>query len=267
MSVVRQLLQISAVEAFRGATLAGDDVFDSRIDTLPNLLVDARRPVLIVSIESSEQAPDHGQGQYGLLGRDTRLSMMVQAAVASAVEIRDQDGDVVVAEIGETDAAFEATLNILDRQWRSVLQYGEGPWAKIWRGLVFRIGKVRDTRAVDPETGRKHAARFTELDLDVVWEPDTFAAIPDNIEAGLAAMEADGDVAYAEIARVFRALLTNSDEWPQWQQVQSALSLVDEGLQALGLGPLAGDEDRATPPFDAAIVEQEGMPPVTIEVD
>ncbi len=30
MSIVRQLIQIAAVEAWRGRTLAGDDVFDSR---------------------------------------------------------------------------------------------------------------------------------------------------------------------------------------------------------------------------------------------
>lgn len=263
MSVVRQLLQIAAVESFRNATIAGADVFDSRIDTLPDLLANAKRPVLIVSIEASEQ-PVGGQGQRNFLGRDTRLTMLVQAAVASGVEIRDDAGDVVIAEIGETDSAFESRLNVLDRQWRSILQAGDGTWPAIWRGLVNAVGKIKDTRAVDPETGRKHAARFTEIEIDVVWEPDVGAPLPPCIEAGLAAMEQDGDASYAELARAFRDALAPPETWEGWQAVQSGLFLSNDKLLALGLGPLAQDEDRSTPALTEAVIAQAGVEDVTV---
>ncbi|SON55528.1 hypothetical protein HDIA_1987 [Hartmannibacter diazotrophicus] len=257
MSIIRQLIQIAAVEALRDMTIATDHVFAGSMDSLPGLLKDERRAVLVVSIEEGEQK-GRIQSERGLFGRDTVLKLFVQAVVAVGTEDIVKGETVIVAALGETDAAYEALLNILDRQWRQVLTVSETPWALVFRGLVMAFGEIKDARASDPETGTKHAARYTLAEIEVLDEPLP-GSIPAPVEAGLILMEADGDEGYGEVVRVFRALLSEGADWADWRKTQALLGLDRDRLLALGLGPLAEDEDRTTPPLaDGAVLVVDG---------
>ncbi len=260
MSIVRQLIQIAAVEAWRGRTLAGDDVFDSRVGALDKLLKGQVRPILIFSIEEAEQESG-GQAEEGLLGRPARLTAMVQAGVASGREIRDGNNIVIRAAIGETDAAFEATLNILDRQWRQALHGYNNAWAVLFRELVINIGETKDTRGADPETGSKHACRFTQFHLDVIPDPLPGDDLPSCIATGLDLLEADGDAVYAQIASDWRALLAEGEDWPDWRKLQSALFASRSKLAALGAGPLTIDDEVD---FEHAVLDVEGVGEVEV---
>ncbi len=238
MSIVRQLLQISWVEAVSERTIAGSKVFDSRMDTL-DLMNGAKQPFLIFSIEeSSAEKSDHAKG---LLGRRPKLTALVQAAVASGCEVKSEDGTIIMPAIGETDSAYEATLNILDRQWRHVLHSFDCPWAAVFRGLIIDIETIKDVRSSDPETGVKSAARFTQLNLDVMPDPAPGDPLPGIIEQGLTLMETDGDPGYASIAYQWRQILAADADWPDWRQVQSALFATRNDMTALGLGPIGSD--------------------------
>lgn len=263
MSVVRQLMQICMVEAFRSRTIAGTYVYDSKIDTLDGFLKGQVRPIIIVSIEEAEQDED-GQATVGLLGRPSRFTVMVQTAVASGQEIRDDDGLVVRGAIGESDASFEATLNVLDRQWRQVLTASDNEWASIFRDLVHSIGVIKDTRATDPETGTKHAARFVQFKAEALPDPLPGDDVPSPIAAGLAAMEADGDDGYRKIAETWRALLTVGGDWPEWKVLQAALFTSKAGLVALGHGPLYPETDV---PFTSAKINISGFKEVVTSDD
>lgn len=263
MSVVRQLVQIAVVEAVRNRTLAGNDVFDSRMDTLDSLLKGERRPLLIFSIEEAEQEVG-GQGESGLLGRAARLTAFVQAGVASGEAVRDGNNTIIRPAIGETDAAYEATLNILDRQWRQILHDFEDPWAVLFRELVTGVGVIKDTRASDPETGSKHAARFTQFHLNVIADPLPGDDIPECIAAGLDLLEADGDAGYAQIAGDWRALLSGGQDWPAWRQLQSSLFASRGKLAALGHGPLEIDDEVD---FETAIFNVAGATSIEVIAD
>lgn len=257
MSIVRQLVQLALVNAPRGLTIAGDDIFDSRMDPLGQLAKGARRPFMIFSVEESDADGKEGPEDVGLLGRCVKLTILLQMAVASGQEIKDQSGTRIIAAIGETDAAFEATLNILDRQWRQVMSSFDNPWATIFRGLVVRIGKIMDQRSSDPETGTKHAARFIQIHVEVMPDPLPGEPIPAPIEAGLAAIEADGDASYAEIARVWRGILTEHADWPEWRAMQAGLFATRADMAAVGVGPLGIDE---MVDFEEADVTLNGAP-------
>lgn len=262
MSVVRQLIQIAMVEAVRDRTLAGADVFDSRMDPLPDLVKGVTRPFVIFSVEeSSSQGAHDGPLESGLLGRTAELTVLVQTGVASGHEIKDGNGVRLIAAIGESDSAFEATLNILDRQWRARLTDYDNPWAEILRGLVTQVGKIIDTRSSDPETGTKHATRFVQVNLSVMPDPLPGEPIPAPIEAGLAAMEADGSPSYAEVARVWRALLTEAADWPDWRTLQAGLFATRADMGGIGLGPFIIDD---LVDFAAADLDVSGVPPVTV---
>lgn len=241
MGVVRHLVTMSAVEALRDRTMAGADVFNSKIDTFKGLVENGKGTALIISCEEAEQAAG-GQGEGNFLGRTTVLRMLVQALVVSVSSIKTESGEEMVPGIAETDEAYEAMLNLLDRQWKAVLHGHTDGWAVVFRDLVVNVGKIIDTRAVDPETGRKFACRYTQIDLSVVDEPLPGDDIPLCIENGLVAMEAEEDPGYRSMAANFRAALADGSDWPAWRKLQSQLFAARGEMASLGHGPLGGDD-------------------------
>ena len=261
MSIVRQLVQTSIVEALRHQTIAGDCVFDSRMDTIEGLLDGSDQPLIIVSVEMSDQ-PHEGQVASGLLGRDATLTVLIQTAVATGRTIKNDDGEVIFPAIGVTDAAFEATLNILDRQWRHVLHDFDNPWADVFKGLTVKILDIKDARSTDPETNRKHAARFVEFGVKVMPDPEPGEELPAPIENGLALMEKD--LEFAALAAEWREILRVDQDWPEWRRVQSSLFATRKEIAALGYGPITIDD---LVPFDHATLDISRVGQVTVDAE
>lgn len=259
MSVVRQLLQIAMVEACRGRTIALDAVFDSRMDTLDGLLDGDRRPVLIFSIEESESR--RVDQTDGFLGRSPRFTVMVQAAVATGQAIEDDEGTVVLQAIGETDSALESRLNILDWQWRAAITRPGNAWGQLFRNLMTEIGQIKDQRATDPETGTKHAARFTQFELEAMPDPVPGDPLPELIEQGLSLLEADP--AYAPLAETWRALLDQDVDMDELQRLQAKLFSSDGSMAALGYAELAKSDAGAGEGLMVEVsIEAAGIGPV-----
>ncbi len=260
MSVVRQLLQIAAVQAMRGHTLASDAVFDSRIGPLPDILKGNERPILVVSIEESEQLEDGGN-DAGFFGRNVKFTMLVQAAVASAVRVEIEGEETVTVGIGETDAGYEATLNVLERQWRRALTDTDNAWAELFRNLVINVGLIRDARGVNPKSGHRHASRFTEVSLLTVPEPAPGQGVSETIEQGLALLEASAE--YAELGALLRSLLDADDDATDWQRLRYQLFGSGQTLLAVGIAPLVDEEDT----LSTAKIDGVGLPDVTVNDD
>lgn len=261
MSVVRQLLQICGVHAIRGKTLAGVEVHDSKITALSAPFKDARRPLLILSIEESDQPEGRGN-DGGLLGRSGDVSMLIQNAVFELQKISSADGgkdEELEWVLGETDAAFEATINIIDHQWRAALTDPTNDWADIFRGLVINVGQIKDIRATDPDTGRRHSLRFTSVKLDVVPEPQFGRPLPKEIERGLAAIEQLPD--YLDLAARWRALLCQGSSLEDWQKRQADMFASRPTLDALGLAPLVTELTD----FNAADIDVAGVGTLHVE--
>lgn len=261
MSIVRQLLQVCAVQAIRGKTHAGNEVHDSKITALAKPFKDQRRPLVILSIEEAEQPGGRGN-DGGLLGRPGSVSMLIQSAVFELQKISSQDGgadEELEWVLGETDAAFEATINIIDRQWRAALTDPTNEWADIFRGLVTNVGEVKDIRATDPDTGRRHSLRFTSVKLDVVPEPQFGRPLPKQIERGLAAIEALAD--YADLAAQWRTLLAQGSTLEDWQKRQADMFVSRPTMDALGLAPLVTELTD----FERAVIDVTGVGTVHVE--
>lgn len=256
MSIVRQLVQIAVVEALRDRTAALGNVFDSKMDTIDGLLKGGSAPVLVFSIE--ETAEDADSATDGFLGRPGRLTAIMQSAVASGKEIEDGNGATIVPELGETDSAYEALLNIVDRQWRAVLHDHDNSWATVFRDLVVSIGTIRSLRATDPETGTKHACRFAQIEMDVLPEPLPGDDLPDAIDAGLTLMENDGDGSYAVLASSWRGILAQGADWQNWRKLQSELFASTGDMHAAGLAPIAPDEDGEAAEVESVSIEMAG---------
>lgn len=260
MSVVRQLLQVAAVQAMRGRTLAQAAIFDSRIGPLPDILEGTERPILVVSIEESEQ-PEDGGNDAGFFGRNIRFTMLVQAAVASAISVDIDGEETITVGIGETDAGYEATLNVLERQWRMALSDPGEAWAELFRDLVLNVGVIRDARGINPKSGHRHASRFTEVVLTTVPEPAPGEETPEAVGRGIAMLEAHAD--YAQLGALLRSLLTAGTDATDWQKLRHQLFASDQTLLAVGIAPLVSEDDTLT----KAIVDRVGLSDVTVSDD
>lgn len=253
MSIVRQLVQIAMVEAIRGRTLASDAVLDSNIAAIGKLKFKDKQPVIAVSVEETDA---FGKNNTGFFGRPQECKLFVQTAVAVKATFPVQTGetvaDVEVVEIGATDAAFEATLNILDRQWKQALTDPANLWGDRFRRLAPRLGRVMDTRITDPEGGRKYAARVYQIDAELIPEPDFGAPMPEDLAAILAAAAEIPD--YADLARIWTDIFARAALTDEIAAIQAEASLSSTAFAGLGLGALDPDAE----PFGGAAIAIEG---------
>lgn len=263
MSIVRQLIQIAMVQAIRGQTLAGPHVLDSNIAGMGSIEFSDDQPVIACSIEESDQNEKYGRGFFG---RANDLKLYVQVVVATKVSYRIVNGEgqeieETVPEIGSTDAGREATLNIVDRQWKQALIDPANPWADRFRQLVTGIGRVKDLRITDPEGGRKYAARVYEISATAIADPDFGAALPEDIDAIMAAAAAIVD--YADLISIWRDLFAKAASDDPKVRLQAAAALSSAAFAALGLNVMAPDGNA----FGTAVLALEGLDDVDITAD
>lgn len=241
MGIVRELVQIAVTEALRGRTIAEGRVHDSLIRALPQIMNKGSHPVIAVSIEDCTSSVSDG-----LFRTDTAMTLMLQLAIASSVTIPVTTGEgeerqTVALEIGDTDAALEAYLNLLDRQWRIALADPENAWSELFRRLVPTVGKIDDIRLTDPETGRKHAARIVEITIMPIAEPYPGQADTDVVRAGLEQIATIAD--YADLAAILTASLEAGQDLFAWQVVQGRLMSLAALPAQIGVGtPDDGEE-------------------------
>jgi hypothetical protein len=260
MSIVRQLIQICMVEAFRGRTVAGDNVIDSNITAIGKLEFEGEAPVIAASVEESDQ---NEKSSRGFFGRPADLKLYVQTAVAVkgtylVVTGDGPDQEQELVEIGSTDAAREATLNILERQWKQALIDPANVWGNRFLQLVPDIGRVQDTRITDPEGGRKYAARVYEISGTAIAEPDFGQALPEDIDGILTAVGALAD--YADLETIWRDVFAKAASADEQVLMQASAALSSTALAGLGLAPLeVGGED-----FASGVIAIEGREDVEI---
>jgi hypothetical protein len=243
MSIVRQLTQICMVRAIAGRTLAGETVLDSNITAIGKLDFVGEKPVIACSVEESDQ---NGKYENGFFGRPSELKLYVQTAVAVKgkyllVTGEDEDREEELVEIGSTDAAREATLNILDREWKQALLDPDNVWGDRFRQLVTDIGRVMDTRITDPEGGRKYAARVYEITATAIADPDFGQALPADIDAILTAVEAIED--YAHLGAIWRNIFEKAALSSEYAALQASAALSSTAFAAMGLNPVDADPD------------------------
>jgi len=263
MSLVRQLAQIAMVRAIRGHTLAGPHVLDSNIAGMGTIDFAGDQPVIACSIEESDQNDKYDRGFFG---RTSVFKLYVQVVVATkasytVVSVAGEEVEEIVTEIGSTDAAREATLNILDRQWKQALVDPVNEWGDRFRQLVPLIGRVKDIRITDPEGGRKYAARVYEIDGTAIAEPNFGEGLPEDIDRILTAAAAISD--YADIMTIWRDLFAKAASSDATVRLQASAALSSTAFAALGLNAIDPEGDA----FSAAVAAIEGLDDVEIVAD
>lgn len=232
--LVASIIRMLAVRALRGRTLAGQAVFDSRVEPLEQMTGGEKQPVISVQVGETAEA---GDGD-GLFMRDTTLTLSLDLIVAS--QITYESGAEAI-EIAETDAGLEFSLSVMDRQWRTALSDPDNVHAEALRGLVAGIGAIRSTRGMDPQTGQKHAIRMIEAEILAIAEPAPGAALPAPIDAALTLLGQDPGC--AKPVSIMRAELAGGAGLFDWKKAQALLFATAAVPAAIGVGtPDDGEE-------------------------
>lgn len=150
-------------------TLAGINVYDSRVDPLDDLAIGERKPIIIVRTEEDEwQHEAHGAPSELTLARHLNLGLDISIMTAA----RAQDGSVI-AGWPATDAVVEAWLDALELECDAALR-GFSPWA-VWY-TTQRPGWIRlswtssPNYADDDRTSARLAARSIVIRMKVPGE-------------------------------------------------------------------------------------------------
>lgn len=268
MSLARIALRTAAVEALKGQTLVGNRVLDS-----PNGAIDIAadgsfrtgqdRPFISVYTDAGKVENVTGRS----LTENGLCDIVFEMAVSMAMlETNKQTGATTMIGIAipASDRAFEFQLDIVQRQIFDALNDPDNAWADIYRGLHYGVRKVEYLGARNTDDGQRLAGHQIRLTVDLVDDPVKGEALDDSsaFMRFLEAIEASDDVIYKAQAVVMRSLLTGANE--PWEALQQRHGMTAAELLALGHGPLAQDEDRATPEMDAGTIEVDGSYPVTV---
>lgn len=229
MSLARLALRHATFQSLKGATLAGDRVFDSRIEPINLTAVTDRAPFLVVVTDDDTFTV---QGR-DIIGATRDLDIVIELAVATQVEVSAGSTTTVVAD---TDGGYEIILDLLERQIMRALTASQGAWSEIWRDLAVSITTVVSRRSADQQQGIRYAARQLVITVVPLADPpygeapatgsiwrrfiDALAATPET----------------AALAPIIEAEMTAGSVL-DWQRDQVALGLNDDELRAIGLAP------------------------------
>lgn len=268
MSLARIALRTAAVEALKGQTLVGGHVLDSPNGALDiaadgSFRTDEDSPFISVytDIGKVEKVTGRGLIENGL------CDIVFEMAVASAMtEVNDDTGvsTLVGIAIPASDRSFELFLDLVQRQIFDALNDPDNAWAEIYRGLHYGVRKIDYAGARNTEDGQRLAGHQIRLTVDLIDDPVKGEALDpaSPFMRFLGALDASSDPVYQTQASTMRSLLAGTNE--TWQALQRRNGMTAAELLALGLGPLAQDENRSTPRMAAGTIEIDQSEPVTV---
>jgi len=254
-------LRLITVQALKGATWAGDRVFDSPA-TVADLRIEAeRQPFIAVFVdEADSEGIDQPTATCPL---NTRL--IIEAGVASAITFQPAtdagapEPPVTVTSLNDTDAALEMTIGFLAEQVRDALMSTHNPWAGLWRELTggqlrkfecVRGGPQTDVQQKQPQ---RYASRIQIYHTGVLATPPRGTVLEafwlNFIEMALANQELAG------IGQLMKAHFTYpSGNLPVWRMAEKYLGVTADVIRGIGIAPVEG--------YDADVVTEEPVVPL-----
>jgi hypothetical protein len=236
MSLVKAMMRMTAVHALRGRTIAGPFVTASTIEALASVMETAKHPAILLRIDESSESGEN----EGFFATSSRITFGADLVVASRIvyEVEQEEGPARTVEeivIEPTDDGLEFTLDLLDRQWRRALSDPDNAFGEAFRGLAATIGPVKSQRGVDPETGRKHAIRMIEIEIEPICDVAPGYPIPQAIEDALDLLATVED--YKRAVAIIRDEYGKGTALMSWQKVQATLFATAAVPGMLGVAP------------------------------
>jgi hypothetical protein len=232
MSLVALALRLATVRALRGATLAADRVYDSKIDPIDHDAVNEANPIIIVATDDDDREVEGRD----LLGARRKLDLVIELAVAAKTEVQTGEATQRSVVVLDADAGFEIVLNLMGRQVDRALLAGASPWSDLWRSVTAKVVKYESRRGAGVvKEGQRFAAHQLILQVDTIAEPSFGPVAPGSVwDRILTAMRTDASL--MQIADLLQMEIT-TPTLADWRKAAADLGLRDVGAMSIGLGP------------------------------
>ncbi len=237
--LARIALRIAAVEALKGKTQVGDNVFDSRIGALDvsadgTLRTNMDRPFIVVYSEAAKSDKDD-LNVRNLYDNGLTELLFETGVTTTMTDTNQETGEsVTVTGIPASDEAFEFLLDMVVRQIVDALGAPDDEWADIFRDLIYRVDKVERART-SGEDGTRFAAQQINLTVELIEDPVRGEPLDeDGTFARFLAKLETMPTPYPIYAAMMRAQIEGENK--PWETVQRRLGLTRDELQALGFG-------------------------------
>lgn len=217
MGLAKLPLRIATVMALATDQRLPWRVFDSSISPIADTVTGASGSVILVVYTDGAHEPAGARRDF-LTGRPV-VELKIHAAVAAAMEVTAAG---VVVTLAQSDAAFEAQLDLVEAAILRRLQRGSDPWCDLWRAFAQRHGDVHSRRGASSRRGLKFAARELIIEVETVPDPlGTGDEYPWN--DAIALFEATDDV--ANVAPFLASFCTDQQSMPEWRLTYGALGM------------------------------------------
>lgn len=168
-------VRLLAVRILKGATSAGDAVYDSALDPISLLTDGEDQPIIIVSSEDETGILNSRKINSG--ERSATLCLELAVGRIGSIKVAD-GGEVETFEFNPTNDVSEATLSILERQI-SLRLFGQvGAIPDLFRMFCPKVEKATVKRGVPTENGAKFAARLIEITFQPLEDPEFGVDLP-----------------------------------------------------------------------------------------
>lgn len=174
--LAREALRIATVEALRGATSVGENVFNSELGAVEDWVKDRPEPSIIVYTDDSQSEP---AAENDLFGGST-IDLVIEVVMTQVMKIRIDGADEVVWDAPPTDAAMELTIGLIEREVLATLAAGQSDWAEIWRQLRLSTGQHQSRRGNSLRDGVRFAGRQIVMSVTTLRDPAPGATITET---------------------------------------------------------------------------------------
>jgi len=246
MALVGQALVMVIARALAQRTWAEGRVYEQPVNPLNQAFrnnQDIGKPAIAIYVETTDTESWGMELSHGVQKATTKI------VVYCPPKIKFVAGTDTV-EFDSNSAGL--VLRLVQRQVLAALQYGDTPWVSLLRRLVAKsTGYKSRFLLIEPEDGVRIPSVEISLDLECVPEPAIGRPLNGpwlQLDGLLRAEEEDA------VADFFKAAIIEPQGLPEWAIVQSNLNVSDAAYLAMGLKPLAVDDDG-----EAVVLEDVGL--------
>lgn len=249
MSICRAVTRLALVEAIRGNTSVGANVFDSLIGGLdfdPNGSVSTSEEKPFAAVYSDTAMVETDEFADCGFHANGATMFIIEFGIAAAMfqPASDESGEREIAETGlaATDANLEFSLDLLTRQIMDTIVDPQNAWSAIFLDMLHSVSKLERARIGNDSDGIRLAGQQIRITGALLADPAKGAAI--DSESPLAAFfvlaAASGNADLAGKAALLEQAM--SSEVADLALMQRMTAMTDPTIAALGLNPLDAQE-------------------------
>lgn len=225
--LVARLATVMALNNFSQGpfpTVAGNLIFDSRIEPVEDFKQDVVFPVCVVYTDYDRDHWNH----HTLVGKDRLLTVTFELLIAQVSEA-PEPGTYMIGS-PNTDSELETSLDIFEMQIAHALQ-ADNVAADCWRHIMYTPVNTISRRGATVEGGAKLAARQVTVESKVPRGPANGTIAP-TVEAFLSRLEQHAD--FTDRVPAIRQLYTRGSSASASAQLMAASGWSDRVATALG---------------------------------